>query len=171
VRVRGGSIRRGEVLDLLVNPRRPIPLASVRFHGITDGVIAHAPPIELVLPAVLRFLEGSVIVGHQVWFDLRFLTLATSHLGLPALVPGRAVLDTAALSRIVHRHLEGHGLDAVAARLGVAVRGRHSALGDALTTAEIFVRLIEILRHRGIRTLGEALDASRRARGAGGVPP
>jgi DNA polymerase-3 subunit epsilon len=52
----------------------------------------------------------------------------------------------------------------VAARLGVVVRGRHSALGDALTTAEILVRLLPLLEKRGVRTLGQALAAARRAR-------
>jgi DNA polymerase-3 subunit epsilon len=164
VRVRGGAVRRGEVFDALVNPGRPIPSASVRFHGITDDMVADAPPLDVVLPAFLRFADSAVLVGHQVWFDLRFLEAASRELGLPAIARGRAVLDTVALSEVVHGPLERHGLDAVAARLGVSVRGRHSALGDALATAEILARLLALLRKRGVRTLGEVLEAMRRAR-------
>jgi DNA polymerase-3 subunit epsilon len=46
----------------------------------------------------------------------------------------------------------------------VTIVGRHSALGDALATAEVFVRLLALLRKRGVRTLGEALEACRGAR-------
>jgi DNA polymerase III subunit epsilon len=69
-----------------------------------------------------------------------------------------------ALSQVVHGTLPNHGLEAVAARLGVIVRGRHSALGDALTTAEILIRLLPLLEKRGVQTLGQALAAARRAR-------
>jgi DNA polymerase-3 subunit epsilon len=164
VRVRGAAIRRGETFDALVNPGRPIPLSSVAFHGITDAMVVEAPPIDVVLSAFLRFAEGSVVVGHQVWFDLRFLERVTRRLGVASLAHRHAVLDTLTLSEVVHGPLQQHGLDAIATRLGVAVHGRHSALGDALVTAEIFVRLVALLRARGIRTLGDALDASRRVR-------
>jgi DNA polymerase-3 subunit epsilon len=161
IRVRGGAVKRDETFDALVNPRRPIPPASVAFHGITDAMVAEAPPLDVVLPAFLKFAEGAVLVGHQVWFDLRFVAREAAHLGLPPLTVGHPVLDTAALSGIVHGSVRDHGLDAVAQRLGVAVRGRHSALGDAIATAEIFVRLVPLLAKRGTVTLGHAIDAVR----------
>jgi DNA polymerase-3 subunit epsilon len=162
VRVRGGVVRRGETFDALVNPERPIPPSSVRFHGITDEMVIAAPPLDVVVPAFLRFADHAVLVGHQVWFDLRFLTVAAARLRVSPPTRDHAVLDTLLLSEVVHGPLEGHGLDVVARRLGVDVRGRHSALGDALTTAEIFARLLPLLARRGIRTLGEALAATRR---------
>jgi DNA polymerase-3 subunit epsilon len=169
VRVRGAAVKRGEVFDALVRPDRPIPASSVRFHGITDEMVAQAPPIDVVLPAFLRFADGAVLVGHEVWFDLRFLEDQARRLGLPALTESHAILDTRLLSELIHPAAESHDLDAVAQRLGVPLEGRHSALGDALTTAEVVVRLVELLRKRGIATLGQALAASRptpRARSA-----
>jgi DNA polymerase-3 subunit epsilon len=164
VRIRGAVIRRGETFDALVNPGRPIPLSSVAFHGITDAMVAEAPPIDVVLAAFLRFAGHSVLVGHQIWFDLRFLERVTRRLGVASLARRHAVLDTLTLSEVVHGPLQHHGLDAMATRFGVVVHGRHSALGDTLATAEIFVRLIALLRKRGISTLGGALEASRQAR-------
>jgi DNA polymerase III subunit epsilon len=61
----------------------------------------------------------------------------------------------------VHRTLDDHSLEAIAERLGVPVVGRHTALGDALVTSEIFLKLLALLAERGIVTLGQALDASR----------
>ena len=74
------------------------------------------------------------------------------------------VLDTRLLSRLVHGTDADHTLEAVAERLGVRIIGRHSALGDALTTAEILVRLLELLNRRGLVTLGATLDALRSSR-------
>jgi DNA polymerase-3 subunit epsilon len=71
------------------------------------------------------------------------------------------VLDTLLISALLQDQEGDHSLDGVAARLGIAVRGRHTALGDSLATAEILVRLIGLLEVRGITTLGEAIRASR----------
>jgi DNA polymerase-3 subunit epsilon len=168
VKVRGGSVRTGESFDALVNPRRPIPVASVGFHGISDAMVADQPPIDVVLPVFLEFARGAVLVGHQVWFDIQFLAREAGRLGLGVITDRHPVLDTLALSEVVHGPLPGHGLEEAAGRLGVSVRGRHSALGDALTTAEVLVRLLPLLARRGIVTLGQALEAARRARP---VPP
>ena len=71
------------------------------------------------------------------------------------------VLDTLLLDAALHPDHEQHSLEAIAGRLGVQVVGRHTALGDALVTAEVFIRLLTLLEQRGIGTLGEALAASR----------
>jgi DNA polymerase-3 subunit epsilon len=165
VKVRGGAVRRTEVFDALVQPGRPVPVESSRFHGLTDETLADAPPIEVVLPAFERFAEDAVLVGHEIWFDLRFLSRAADRIGLPPLTVAHPILDVRLLSQVVHGSDLAHTLEAVAARLGVMIQGRHSALGDALATAEIFVRLLPLLRKRGVVTLGESLDAARAARG------
>ena len=164
VRVRAGTVRAGEIFDALVCPDRPIPLASTRFHGITDAMAREAPAIGVVLPAFLRFAEGAVLVGHEVSFDVAFLDREMQPLGLPPLTAGHPLLDTRLLSQFVHGRGSEHTLEAVAERLGVKMIGRHSALGDALTTAEIFVRLLALLKSRGLVTLGATLDALRRSR-------
>ena len=70
------------------------------------------------------------------------------------------VLDTLLLDAVVHADHEEHSLEAIAGRLGVPVTGRHSALGDALVTGEVFLLLLPLLAGRGVHTLGEALAAS-----------
>jgi DNA polymerase III epsilon subunit family exonuclease len=164
VRVRAGTVRAGERFDALVCPERPIPATSTRFHGITEAMVLEAPVIGVVLPAFLRFAEGAVLVGHEVSFDVAFLDRDMKRLGLPPLPAGHPVMDTRLLSRLVHGPGFEHSLEAVAERLGVRMIGRHSALGDALTTAEIFVRLLALLKKRGLVTLGATLDALRSSR-------
>jgi DNA polymerase-3 subunit epsilon len=123
-----------------------------------------APSMATVLPAFLEFAGPAVLVAHEASFDLRFLEPAARRLGLPSLTATRPILDTRLLSRSLHGPGEPHTLEAVAGRLGVTVNGRHSALGDALATAEILVRLLALLQKRGILTLGATLDAVRDAR-------
>jgi DNA polymerase-3 subunit epsilon len=164
VRVRGGQVKPGEIFDALVHPGRAIPSASVMFHGITDAMVAAAPPIDRVLPDFLQFAGEAVLVGHEASFDLRFLEPEALRLRLPSLAATHAILDTRLLSRSLHGPGESHTLEAVALRLGVLVTGRHSALGDSLTTAEVLVRLLALLQKRGVLTLGQALDIVRDAR-------
>jgi DNA polymerase-3 subunit epsilon len=72
------------------------------------------------------------------------------------------VLDTLLLSEVLHPNQPSHALETVAERLGVTVLARHTALGDALVTGEVFLRMIPILEARGIRTLGAAREASQK---------
>lgn len=160
VRVVNGRLLSGETFDMLVDPGRPIPPASTRIHGLTDADVAGAPRLAEVFARFHAFAEGAVLVAHNAAFDLAFLRRAETE-GLRLVQP---VLDTVFLSAFLFDHTGQHGLDALAERLGVAIdpARRHTALGDALATAEILVRLLPQLRARGIATLGEALAVSER---------
>lgn len=159
-----GRVRSQEAFDALVNPGRPIPAASTRFHGITDAIVADAPACREVLTRLRRFLGNAPLVGHEIAFDLEFLDAEARRSGLPPLSAGRLILDTRVISLLIHGPSLSHSFEAVAGRLGVTIQARHSALGDALATAEILKRLIELAGRRGIETLGELLDALRRRR-------
>lgn len=125
---------------------------SRRIHGITADMLRGQPTIDEVLPAFARFAEDTVLVGHNVSFDLAFLRLKESSTGVAFTQP---VLDTLLLSAAVHPDHDEHTMEAMAARLGVRV------LGDALLTGELFTRLLPLLLERDIHTLGEAREAAR----------
>lgn len=158
VRIVNGRLLKSETYERLVDPRRPLNQASARIHGIDAGALAGQPNIEEVLPAFRRFCEDTILVAHNAAFDMRFLELKEASAGVRFEQP---VLDTLLLSAVVHPNFDDHRLEAIAVRLGVPVVGRHTALGDALLAAEVFLRLLQLLSERGIATLGEALDASR----------
>jgi len=90
---------------------------------------------------------------------MRFLELKQARTGI---VFDQPVLDTLLLSAVVHPQQESHRLEAIAERLGVSVLGRHTAVGDAMVTAEIFLKLIPLLAERGILTLGQAREAAQK---------
>ncbi len=156
-RIVNGKLLRAECLDQLVDPRRSIPEAGIAIHGIRPAMVRGQPTIAEALPAFHAFVSDTVLVGHNVAFDLRFLKLKEAATGL---VFDQPVLDTLLLASIVHPHAEAQSLEAIAARLGVTIAGRHTALGDAMVCAQVFLKLLPLLRQQGIRTLGDARTAS-----------
>lgn len=156
-RIVAGKLRREDCFEQLVDPQRDIPAAGIAIHGITPEMVRGAPTIDVVLPAFHTFAQDTVLVAHNAAFDMRFLELKRERTGLGFDQP---VLDTLLLSAVVHPQQASHRLEAIAERLGVPVLGRHTALGDAMVTAEVFLKLIPLLAERGIHTLGQARDAA-----------
>jgi DNA polymerase-3 subunit epsilon len=163
VHVVNGRVLERETFDRLVDPRRAVSPASTAVHGISGDMLAGQPTIDEVLPELAAFAAGTVLVGHNVDFDLRFLEVAQKHDGGWMDQPA---LDTLLLSAALHPDASEHRLDAVAQRLGVPVLGRHTALGDALVTAEVFLRLLRLLAARGVHTLDEARELTARTKHA-----
>jgi DNA polymerase-3 subunit epsilon len=91
---------------------------------------------------------------------MRFLQMKEAATGVAFRQP---VLDTLLLSAVLHPNQDSHRLEAIAERLGVNVIGRHTALGDAIVTGEVFLRMIPLLAEQGIRTLREAREAAERS--------
>jgi DNA polymerase-3 subunit epsilon len=158
VRIVNGRLLRQESFDRLIDPGRPVDPAATRIHGISAEMLEGQPTIEEVLPRFARFAEGTVLVGHNVGFDLRFLELKEARTGVRLTQP---VLDTLLLSAVVSPDEEDHSLEAMAARLGASVLGRHTALGDAILTGEIFLKQSSLLAAQGLQTLGEVREAAR----------
>lgn len=155
VRVQDGHVFTGASLDLLVRPGIQIPERSFRVHGIGDELVAGAPPLPELWEELTRFCEGCVIVGHQIGFDLAVLAAeAKRHKLVPITAPA---LDTMALFKHIAPD-ERIGLDSAAEAMGLSIFGRHTALGDAIVTAELFNAMVPELRQRGIADYGAALD-------------
>lgn len=159
VRIHGGQVMHGETFELLANPGREIPALATSIHGIRNDDVADAPPVEEAVRRFHAFAGNAVLVGFNIAFDMRFLRLKQRVSGV---IFDHTTLDALLLSILLHDHTGEHTMESVAQRLGVGVGGRHTALGDSLTTAEIFVRLLELLPANGIQTLDHAVTAQER---------
>jgi DNA polymerase-3 subunit epsilon len=159
VRIVNGRLLHNEFFDQLIDPRRPVPWESVRIHGIHPDMLAGQPAIDEVLPAFHRFAEDTILVAHNAAFDMRMLQIKEAATGIAFVNP---VLDILLLSAVAHPGQKSHNLESIAERLGVSIVGRHTALGDAIATAEVFLKLMPLLANLGITTLGQARDASRK---------
>lgn len=139
----------------VVNPGRPIPARSTAIHGITDEQAAQAPPIDELINDIVAFIDGHVLVGHHVAFDLRFLDRVTRRCRLGDIPNPR--LDTAMLYLAAGGCSRSIDLDRVAADCGVEIPGRHDARGDALGCGLIFNHLASRLDPGGL-SIGELIE-------------
>lgn len=155
VRLHGSRLFRSQILDLLINPGREIPAVSTAVHGISDPMVRPAPAYREVAPKIMTAIAGLAVIGHHTLFDLTILRRASAAAGIDWQDP--PWLDTALLYSALNPDARDFDLDAVAEALGVAVHGRHTALGDALATAELYLRLLPLLQARGVATLGQAM--------------
>ena len=157
VRAINGRLLRQEVIDQIIDPCIPLKPEGIPIHGITEEMVRGQPTIDVVLPVFHEFCSDTVLVAHNAAFDMRFLQLKEERTGLRFDQP---VLDTLLLSAVIHPNQDSHKLEAIAARLGINVIGRHTALGDAFVTGEVFLKMIPLLAEMGIVTLRQALEAA-----------
>ena len=158
VRIVNSKILSEEKFDRLIDPKMNIPLDSEKIHGINDEMVEGKPNIKEVLPLFYKFSEDTVLVAHNAAFDMKMFSMKETETGIKFDNP---VLDTLLLALIVYPMHEKHNLTAIASFAGVDIVGRHSAMGDASATAEIFLKLIPLLAKKGIHTLNDAVKASK----------
>ncbi|WP_203335384.1 DEDD exonuclease domain-containing protein [Nocardioides limicola] len=153
VKVRGGEVL-GE-FQTLVNPRAEIPPFIAVLTGISNRMVADAPPIESVLPAFLEFAQGCVLVAHNAGFDVGFLKHDAERLGLDW--PRFEVLDTVKLARrvVTKDEAPNHKLGTLARVFGADTTPNHRALADARATVDVLHGMLARLGNLGVQTLEE----------------
>ncbi len=159
------KVRGGEVLgrfQTLVNPQSGIPPLIAVLTGITNTMVADAPPLRQVLPAFLAFAENTVIVAHNAPFDTGFLRRACEALEYP--YPKWPVLDTAALARaiLLRDEVANCRLATLAQHFRSATSPNHRALTDAEATVDVLHGLIERVGNLGVHTIEDLREFTRR---------
>jgi DNA polymerase-3 subunit epsilon len=159
VRIVNGRVLHQDSFEQFVDPGRAMSPEAARITGIDAAMLRGQPPIEQVVPQFQGYCEETVLVAHNAAFDMRFLQLIEPRTGVRFTQP---VLDTLLLSAVLHPNLAANQFEEIAERFGVAMIGRHTALGDAIMTGEIFLKMIPLLADAGIVTLKDAREASQR---------
>jgi DNA polymerase III subunit epsilon len=155
------KIRGGEVLGIfhtLVNPEVPIPPLISALTGITNPMVADAEPIEVVLPCLLEFLGGAVLVAHNASFDRRFVQANLERHGYQRMA--NRVVCTARLARklLPRDEVPNVRLATLAAYLGATVTPCHRALTDAQATVDVFHSLLERAGSYGVLALEDLIE-------------
>ena len=157
----GRAVVRG-VRQALVRPRRAMTAEAVTIHGIRPQDLEDAPPLDAVLDDLLDAMAGRVLVVHVDWVERGFLARPLRDRGAQLREP---VLDTARLAASRIPGVPGAvGLTWLARELGLPVYAEHEALGDALTTAQVFVALAALMDRDAPQTVGTLCRA-------GAAPP
>lgn len=154
-------VRNGEAgahFQRLINPGRRIPQFITRFTGISEAMIKRAGAASEILPRLHEFVDSRPIVGHNIGFDLGFLSYETQHAGLDFDFPLEGI-DTIALARRYLTGMRRASLDRVAVALHLPIHSRHRALPDALLTAQVFALLLARAREEGCETLDDLRQA------------
>ena len=163
VPIRTGVIRLGESFSTLIrpDPGRPIRPESVRAHQLLAGDLLKSPPLHAVLLEVDRRLEGGVLLVHNRGIDLPFLKGGHARTGIPWKKP--RVVDTvdlivrAATRRRLFRpggeEMPSLNLSEARRAHGLPEYGAHDALTDAVSTAELFLVLRQVIGAKRLRDL------------------
>jgi len=149
--VSGGKIT--DTYSTLINPDRRIPGMITSLTGITEQMVAGAPRFGEVASRVSDAIAGRVFVAHNAAFDWRFMC-HEMHMATGMQPRGRQ-LCTVRLARKLLPELPSRGLDSLALYFGLRIESRHRALDDAVATAKLLIRFIEMLEERGAANWNE----------------
>ena len=150
VRSAGGQIE--GTFQTLIRPDHAIRPFVELLTGISDVMVAPAPPITEVLPSLWEFLSGAVLVAHNARFDATFLSSAFRRHGYD--VPFKKTVCTLRLARwLMKGETRNLKLESLASSLGVATQPCHRAFPDARATHEVFHRLLELAGPHGVLTV------------------
>ncbi|MDR7869940.1 MAG: PolC-type DNA polymerase III [Tissierellaceae bacterium] len=149
------KIKDGQVIDTfsqLVNPERDIPEFITNLTGITNEMVKNEPTIDEVILKFNEFINGAVLVAHNASFDVGFIRENLKRINLGLYNP---VLDTLELARVVFPDLKNHKLDTIAKYLDVVLDNHHRAVNDATATKDIFIKIMDMLKSRGLNTFDD----------------
>lgn len=154
-----GAVRMfdGQIIDeysQLVDPNVPLPAIITDITGIREEQLRGQPTIDAALPAFTRFVGSTPVIGHNVNFDMDFLTRQGALRETPR-------LDTVELASVLMPQAARYSLGNLVAELGIELKQAHRALDDARATALLYWRLWQMALKLPTVTLNEIVDSAR----------
>ena len=167
IKIKNYQLIENETLDELINPGREIPFASRNIHYISDDQVKDKPNIYQLEKKINNFLENTILVGHNVDFDIGFIKKNAVRTSLATTVKRIASIDTILLAAGLYPSLESYELSFLCDHFRIKTfdQIRHSALGDAVITARLFLFLLDTAKNRNnVHTLGELINLCKQGR-------
>lgn len=146
-------------LDELVNPNMKIPESSTKIHNITDEQVKSKPSLLEISEKILKFLKKSVLVGHNINFDINFLKENSKGSQLADRMKVIKSIDTIYLTASLFPDLKNYELSNLCEYFNIKTDDqiRHSALGDCIITARLFLYLISIAQTKGVKNIANLM--------------
>ena len=154
LKLRGDRVLAEDPFQRLVNPGVAMPPTATGIHGLADADVRSAPRFPDMAAELDGILGEATVIGHDIGYDLTVLAREYALAGRSWRVP--RALDVGSLARVAMPTLARYSLDALCDWQEIRIERRHRAIPDARAAAELFVKLIPMLRARNIRTLAEA---------------
>ncbi|MBQ7707116.1 MAG: PolC-type DNA polymerase III [Lachnospiraceae bacterium] len=150
VRIKDGKIC--DTYNRFVNPEVAIPYHITKLTSINDGMVKEAPTIETILPEFLDYVGDAIMVAHNASFDTGFIKEFAKRQGLPF---DYTIVDTMTLAHVLIPELGKYTLDRLCKQFGVSLENHHRACDDAYATAEIYVKMLDMVHKKGAETISE----------------
>jgi DNA polymerase-3 subunit epsilon len=149
-----------EILDELVNPERQISEPSIKIHHITQEQVQNKPLLKELDDKIYNFLENTVLVGHNLKFDIKFIIRSAPYTTIAHRVKNIVTIDTIYLAAGIYPHFKSYELSFLCENLKIKTEDqtRHSAIGDSVITARLFLHLLVEASKKDINTIGGILQ-------------
>lgn len=138
------KMRDGAVIDEfeeMINPGFALSDFTINLTHITNEMVQQGGQEADVMQKFIEFSQDSILVGHNVTFDVGFLNAAYDRMGAPAI--DQPVIDTLELSRSLHPELSNHKLDALSKRYNISLENHHRANADAEATGYVMYAMFK----------------------------
>jgi DNA polymerase-3 subunit epsilon len=148
-----------EILDELVNPERQISEPSIKIHHITQEQVQNKPVLKELDEKIYNFLKNTVLVGHNLKFDIKFIIRSAPYTTIAHRVKNIVTIDTIYLAAGIYPNFKSYELSFLCENLKIQTKDqiRHSAIGDSVITARLFLHLLEEARKKNVNTIGGIL--------------
>lgn len=141
------------IFDQLIDPERDVPLSSSKIHRIYQKDIVGKPKIREIEHDISNFISNCTIVGHNIQFDQDFVETIIPYSELALKFKLNPILDTFSLAISLFPDLESHELSDLCKTFKIKPEIRHTALGDSIMTANLFVILAREAQERGAKSV------------------
>ncbi len=131
--------------ETLIDPECPIPETSQEIHKISQEMIAGKPKVREVLPRLLEMVQGHIIVGHGIGFDVSLIASEAERAQIPTKIRSQPQIDTLRLARL-YGESPVNSLERLRQHFNIQPEGAHRAMSDVVVNIEVFKHLTKKFR-------------------------
>lgn len=131
--------------ESLIDPECSIPSTSQEIHNISQEMVAGKPKIREVLPDLLKMIDGHIIVGHGIGFDIALIAAEAKRADIPTKIHQAPFIDTLRLARL-YGESPINSLDKLRQHFNIEPQGSHRAMSDVIVNIEVFQYLVKTFK-------------------------